>query len=162
MSTGTGGARMRHTGDDPQTPARLRNLPSRLLSQAATHADRLVSEGLAGVDARKWHYAVLVTLQEFGPTSQAALSRRTGIYRSDLVAVINELTARGLVERTPDPADRRRNVIDMTPLGRDRLVRLDELLTAIQDDLLAPLTRPERDQLTRLLARLLEHHTPRA
>jgi DNA-binding MarR family transcriptional regulator len=155
-------ADMADTGHDQATPARLRSLPSRLLSLTALHADRLVSEGLAGADARKWHYAVLVTLREFGPASQAVLSRRTGIYRSDLVAVINELADRGLVERAPDPADRRRNVITMTSQGRRRLGRLDELLATIQDDLLAPLTQPERDQLTRLLTRLLEHHAQAA
>jgi MarR family transcriptional regulator, lower aerobic nicotinate degradation pathway regulator len=150
------------TRDDWATPARLRRLPSRLLTQVAMHADRLASEGLAGADARKWHYAVLAALQEFGPSSQAALSRHTRIYRSDLVAVINELADRGLVERTPDPADRRRNVITMTPGGRRHLRQLDRLVAAVQEDLLAPLTQPERDELVRLLTRLLDHHAPAA
>jgi hypothetical protein len=56
----------------PATPARLRRLPSRLLTQTAMHADRLANQGLATADARKWHYAVLASLQEFGPASQAA------------------------------------------------------------------------------------------
>lgn len=102
-------------GDDRAVPARLRELPSRLLSQASAHAQRLVAEGLSGADARKWHYAALVALDEFGPASQATLSGRTGIHRSDLVAVINELAERELVERAPDPADRRRNVVTLTP-----------------------------------------------
>ncbi|GAB2718420.1 MarR family winged helix-turn-helix transcriptional regulator [Kitasatospora kifunensis] len=143
---------------DHSTPTRLRALPSRLLMQTATHADRLVSEGLAGADARKWHYAALLALQEFGPVSQAELSCRTGIYRSDLVAVINELAEREFVERAPDPADRRRNVVTITAQGRRHLRRLDKLIAGIQDELLAPLTMPERDELTRLLTRLLEHH----
>ena len=146
------------TTDDRATPARLRRLPSRLLTQTAMHADRLANQGLARADARKWPYAVLAALQEFGPASQAALSRRTGIYRSDLVAVTNELAGRGLIQRAPDPADRRRNVITLTPRGRRYLRRLDKLVATIQDDLLAPLTQPERDQLVRLLARLLDHH----
>jgi DNA-binding MarR family transcriptional regulator len=146
------------TRDAWATPARLRSLPSRLLTQTAMHADRLVNQGLAGADARKWHYAVLAALQEFGPASQAALSRRTGIYRSDLVAVTNELAGRGLIERAPDPDDRRRNVITLTPQGRRYLRRLDKLVATLQDDLLAPLTQPERDQLVQLLSRLLDHH----
>jgi MarR family transcriptional regulator, lower aerobic nicotinate degradation pathway regulator len=146
------------TSDDRATPARLRRLPSRLLTQTAMHADRLANQGLARADARKRHYAVLASLQEFGPASQATLSRRTGIYRSDLVAVINELAARGLIERAPDPADRRRNVVTMTPRGRRHLRRLDRLVATIQDDLLAPLSQSERDQLVGLLARLLDHH----
>jgi MarR family transcriptional regulator, lower aerobic nicotinate degradation pathway regulator len=93
------------------------------------------------------------------PGESGGLGRRTGIYRSDLVAVINELASRGLVERAPDPADRRRNVITMTPHGRRHLRQLDRLVATIQDELLAPLTQPERDQLVGLLTRLLDHHT---
>ncbi|MCX5127389.1 MarR family transcriptional regulator [Streptomyces sp. NBC_00347] len=139
-------------------PARLRELPSRLLSQASAHATRLVTEGLSGADARKWHYATLVALDEFGPASQAALSGRTDIHRSDLVAVINELAARELVERTPDPADRRRNVITLTTAGRRRLRKLEQLLAAAQEELLSPLSAPEREQLVDLLGRLVAHH----
>ena len=144
--------------DQAETPERLRTLPSRLLTLTAAHADRMVGARLAEADARKWHYAVLAVLDASGPASQATLSRRTGVYRSDLVAVINELSARGLVERAPDPDDRRRNVITLTGAGRDRLQRLDAVLDAVEEDLLAPLDAPERDELIRLLARLLDHH----
>jgi DNA-binding MarR family transcriptional regulator len=145
-------------GDEQATPARLRTLPSRLLSLAAMHADRLVNQGLAAAGARKWHYAVLASLRESGPASQARLSQRTGIYRSDLVAVLNELAGRGFVERSSDPADHRRNVITMTEAGDRQLARLDTLVATIQDELLSPLAQPERDQLTHLLTRLADHH----
>ncbi|MFI0447293.1 MarR family winged helix-turn-helix transcriptional regulator [Actinomadura sp. 6N118] len=141
-----------------EAPARLRGLPSRLLTQAAMHADRLTADGLAREDAHKWHYAVLASLQEFGSASQADLSRRTGIYRSDLVAVINELAGRGLVERAPDPEDRRRNVITMTGEGGAHLRKLDGLIATLQDELLEPFSEMEREQLIRLLERLNDHH----
>jgi DNA-binding MarR family transcriptional regulator len=149
--------------DDGAALARLRSLPSRLLTHTAMHAERLVNERLVGAGAHRWHYAVLVALQS-GAASQATLSRRTGIYRSDMVAVINELADRGHVERTPDPNDRRRNLISLTRRGRRHLRRLDKVVAAIQDDLLVPLTQSERDQLTRILRRLLDYHdgsTPR-
>lgn len=137
---------------------RLRQRASRLLSQVATRSDRLINEGLAQADARKWHYAVLASLQDLGPASQAALSKRTGIYRSDMVGVLNELAQRQLVERAPDPDDQRRNVITISPAGRRQLRRLDKVLDALHDELLAPLDAAERDQLVRLLTRLLDHH----
>lgn len=142
--------------DEAGTPARLRGMASRLLALTAARADRLVSSGLAEEDARKWHYAVLASLDEYGPASQAGLSRRTGIYRSDLVAVINELAERGHVERTPDPDDRRRNVITLTEQGGRHLERLDEVLAAAQDELMEPLTKVERELLTSLLERMLQ------
>ncbi|MFI0404766.1 MarR family winged helix-turn-helix transcriptional regulator [Actinomadura sp. 3N508] len=141
-------------------PARLRAIPSRLIAGAAAVADRLVSERLAAEGARKWHFAALVALAEAGAASQAELSRRTGIYRSDMVAVLNELADAGFIRRAPDPADRRRNVITLTPAGHRRLERLDALVTAAQRELLAPLTPGQRDELTRLLTVLTEHHQP--
>ncbi|MEU3490371.1 MarR family winged helix-turn-helix transcriptional regulator [Streptomyces massasporeus] len=144
--------------DALKTPDRLRRRASRLLSQLTVRSDRLITEGLARADARKWHYAVLASLQEFGPASQAELSRRSGIYRSDMVGVLNELAERDLVERTPDPADRRRNVITISSRGRRHLDRLDALLDDLHDTLLAPLDQTERDQFVELLTRLLDHH----
>ncbi|GLY88141.1 MarR family winged helix-turn-helix transcriptional regulator [Actinoallomurus iriomotensis] len=149
---------MRH---DESTPARLRGLPSRLLFLAATQAQRIVGDGLARAGARQYHYALLSALEEFGPASQAALSDRTGIYRSDVVAALNELTRRGFVERAPDPDDRRRNVITMTEPGRRQLHGLDALLAQAQDDLLEPLSGSERRELARLLDRLVGHHARR-
>src|SRR6202451_121143 len=127
-----------HGHDEAQVPGRLQGLPSRLLNLAAGYAQRLVGERLATLDSRKWHYAVLAALAEFGPDSQSGLSDRTGIYRSDLVATINELTARGLVVRAPDPADGRRNAITLTDEGRRHLKRLAGLLPGGGGGLLAP------------------------
>lgn len=147
---------------DQATPARLTRLPSWLLTQTAMHAGRLVSDGLATVGARGYHYRVLATLDESGPASQAELGRRSGIHFSDIVATINELADREFVDRAPDPVDRRRNIISITPAGRRQLRRLERKLAQVQDELLAPLAPDERDQLARLLARVLEHHTRRA
>jgi DNA-binding MarR family transcriptional regulator len=145
-----------------KTPDRLRQRASRLLSQVSAQSDRLMNQGLAQVDARKWHVAVLASLQEFGPASQATLSRRTGIYRSDMVGILNELAERGLVERTADPDDRRRNVITITARGGRHLRRLDKLLDDLHEELLAPLLPAEREQFVHLLTRLLDHHTRQA
>jgi DNA-binding MarR family transcriptional regulator len=145
--------------DEAQVPGRLQDLPSRLLNMAAGYAQRLVGERLATLDSRKWHYATLAALEEFGPDSQSGLSDRTGIYRSDLVATINDLTARGLVVRAPDPADRRRNAITLTDAGRRHLKRLDALIAEGQAEFLAPLSPADRAELTRLLKLLVTHHS---
>jgi DNA-binding MarR family transcriptional regulator len=145
-----------------ETPdSRMWEVPSWLLTQTATHAGRLVADGFAAVDARGYHFRVLTTLDEHGPASQATLGRRSGIHLSDLVATLNELAERGYVERSPDPDDRRRNVITITVAGRRQLSRLEKQLVQIQDQLLAPLSPAEREELARLLTRLLSHHTRR-
>jgi DNA-binding MarR family transcriptional regulator len=139
-------------------PARLTEKPTWLLSQVSMHAHRLLTGWLATAGARGYHYRLLAALQEFGPASQATLGRRTQMDRSDVVAALNELAGRGMVERSPDPADRRRNVITITPEGASHLERLEKLLAGVQDELLEPLSPAERRQLTGLLARLLAHH----
>lgn len=144
---------------DGPAPARMRNLPSWLLTQSATHAHRLVHDGLAEIDARGYHYRLLATLAEYGPASQAELGRHSGIHTSDLVSTINELADGGFVRREPDPEDRRRNVVSLTTDGRKRLRRLDRTLGRVQQTLLAPLAPDEREQLRRLLTQLLDHHT---
>jgi DNA-binding MarR family transcriptional regulator len=134
-------------------------MPSWLLNQVALPAQRIVAETLGSVGARRPHYSVLSALEEFGPASQAALGRRCGIDRSDMVALVNELAAAGRLERTPDADDRRRNVIAITAAGREFLSDLDRLLQGAQDDLLAPLSAAERAELVRLLDTVLAHHS---
>ena len=136
----------------------MRTKPSWLLNQAAIPANRMVAEALASVEARRYHYVLLAALEEAGPASQAELSRHTTIDRSDMVATINELADKGLVGRTPDPTDRRRNVITIIAAGRRHLNRLDKLLVKVQDQLLAPLTPDERQHLVNLLTRVVDHH----
>ena len=101
---------------------------------------------------------LLAVLDEAGPISQAELGRRSNIDRSDIVADINELSERHLVERVPDHTDRRRNVVTLTASGRRHLRKLDKLLADVQDDLLAPLAPDEREHLVDLLSRVVAHH----
>lgn len=141
---------------------RWAGLPSWLLTQTAGHAHRLVGDGFSAVDGRGYHYRLLATLDEHGPASQATLGRRSGIHLSDMVAAINELADRGLVERAPDPADRRRNIVSLTAAGEQQLRRLEMRLAASQEELLAPLSAADRETFIGLLSRLLDHHDRRS
>jgi len=145
------------TADDAR-PAALTQKPTWLISEVSRVAHRLLTDTLATAGSRGYHYRLLAALQEFGPASQASLGRHTGMDRSDVVASVNELVSRGLVNRSPDPADRRRNVITITEAGATHLRRLEELLTDVQNELAAPLSPAERHQLVRLLTQILDHH----
>jgi DNA-binding MarR family transcriptional regulator len=140
-----------------ETPARLTARPSWLLTQVAVHAHRLASDGFGEVGARGYHYRILAALDEFGVASQAELGRRCNMDRSDVVAAINELAGPGFVERTPDPDDRRRNMVTLTPAGDRQLRRMDQALDAVQEKLLGPLPAEDRQTLSRLLTHLLTH-----
>jgi DNA-binding MarR family transcriptional regulator len=126
------------------------------LSRASVRAHRLLTEGFAGTGFRGYDYRLLAALAEFGPASQADLGRRADIDRSDVVASLNDLAGRGLVKRSPDAEDRRRNVVSLTPAGERELATLDAVLDGVQERLLAPLSERERTQLVRLLRRVGE------
>lgn len=103
---------------------------------------------------RGYHYRVLAALDQYGSGSQADVGREAGIDRSDVVATLNDLLARGCVRRTPDRTDRRRNVVSITRRGRAALERLDVGVGRVQDELLGALSASDRAALIRLLERL--------
>lgn len=137
-------------------PSRLDAMPTWLLGRSAARAHRLLSSALGDVGARGYHYRVLAALEDLGPASQAELGSRAELDRSDVVATVNELEAAGLVRRAPDPGDGRRKIVSVTAAGRRRLRDLDRVIEGVQQELLAALSAAEREELVRLLRRLLE------
>jgi DNA-binding MarR family transcriptional regulator len=140
-------------------PSRLMEMATWLISRTYGHSYRLLTEGFAAAGAHGYHYRLLAALMEFGPASQATLGRRAGIDRSDVVAALNDLADRGLIERSADHDDRRRNVVTITPAGVEEFTSLDAVVVGIQDAVLAPLSASERTELKRLLTTLVEYHS---
>jgi len=135
----------------------LRNLPSRLLAQTAALVARIAGEALANVGGHQHQFAVLATLEAFGPASQAELCRRTDIDRSDMNAALKALESEGAVKRAIDPANRRQNVVELTNHGRQRFFDLRDRLEAAQKRALVSLSVAEQRELRRLLHRLHDH-----
>jgi MarR family transcriptional regulator, lower aerobic nicotinate degradation pathway regulator len=139
-----------------KTPERMRERPTWLISRAYARATGLLQEGFAhgGDGLRSYHYRLLAALGEWGPASQAALGRGTGIDRSDVTAALVELEGRGLVRRAVNQEDRRRNVVTITDEGVRQLELLDGVVDQIQERLLAPLSKEERRQFMALMRRI--------
>ena len=133
---------------------RVAGRPTWLLSRANARSQAILSDAFAAEGIRGYHFRLLAALDQGGPGSQADLGRRSGIDRSDVVATLDELVARGWARRDPDPTDRRRNVVTITPRGATELERLDAVLGRVQDEVLAPLSDRERTTLLRLLRKL--------
>jgi MarR family transcriptional regulator, lower aerobic nicotinate degradation pathway regulator len=71
-----------------------------------------------------------------------------------VVALVDDLERDGLVRRDPHPVDRRTRLVVATDAGRERLARTRELARAVDDELLAEFTDPEREAVLRLLRRI--------
>jgi MarR family transcriptional regulator, lower aerobic nicotinate degradation pathway regulator len=139
-------------------PSRIRDRPTWLISRAYSRSHGLLNDGFAasGAGLRGYHYRLLAALEEWGSASQADLARSTSVDRSDVVTVLGALERLGLIERTVDPNNRRRNIVSITRAGSEQLGALDRVIDEVQDRVLAPLSQNERRQLTKLLRRLVD------
>jgi DNA-binding MarR family transcriptional regulator len=131
-----------------------------LLGRASLWAHHVMNASFAVTGLRKLHYIVLANLNHRTAATQAELCRATGIDRSDMVALLNDLERDSYVRRAPDPDNRRRNIVTLTSAGHDMLARLDALAAEARDTILAPLTSAERDRLTRYLERIVQEGKP--
>lgn len=116
-----------------------------------------LTEALEGMGLRPPEFAVLHNLAEVGPSTQLQLARALRIHPSNLVALLDGLEAGGWLERTRDPADRRRHVVALTQAGAKLLVAAQAAAEDAERELLEPLKPAERSQLDRLLRRLAAH-----
>jgi DNA-binding MarR family transcriptional regulator len=140
-------------GDDTGSRA------SRRLGYLFKHAGMLMSEhndaALApfGIDPRE--LGVLIVIDSYEPASQQQVAERIGVDRTTMVAMLDSLEAKGLLSRRPDTEDRRRNVVELTPMGHDVMGRATAASDTAEAELLAPLSPEEATRLRELLGRVV-------
>jgi DNA-binding MarR family transcriptional regulator len=105
-----------------------------------------------GIDGRQ--LAVLSVLATEYPLSQLEAAGRLGIDRTTMVALIDALEAKDLVERHRSAQDRRRNTVQLTSAGRDLLRRAEHAREEMERRFLAPLSPLQADHLVRALQTL--------
>jgi MarR family transcriptional regulator, transcriptional regulator for hemolysin len=87
---------------------------------------------------------------------QQELGAAMGIDRSTMVLLIDQLESAGLAKRRPSATDRRAREVAITPKGRRLLQRARQMISQVEDEVLAGLTAAERRELLTLLRRALE------
>jgi DNA-binding MarR family transcriptional regulator len=128
-----------------------------LIFRLARASARRLGRSLTDSGLRWPEFAVLHHLDAQGPIAQRDLALALRIQPSNLVALLDQLEERGLLRRSPDPADRRRHRVELTAGGRRTLKRAREATARAESDLLRPLSAAERRQLRALLVRLTAH-----
>src|SRR5690606_32037556 len=136
-------------------PAPLLDLTVYLLSRVGRLGKHALDDRLAERGLPLRHMAVLAALADSGAASQLALARAVRLDPSDTTTTLDELQRRGLVERSVDPADRRRRVVSLTDRGREQLDEMCALADEVAAELLAPLEPTERAALHDALGRVL-------
>ncbi|WP_307706290.1 MarR family winged helix-turn-helix transcriptional regulator [Streptomyces sp. V1I6] len=103
---------------------------------------------LTGAQAR------VLGLLSMEPTPMRRIAQKLRCEPSNVTGIVDRLEARGLVERRPDPADRRVKIAAATQEGRSTARRLRDSLDFAREPL-AQLTAVERSVLRDLLRRML-------
>ncbi|WP_431941262.1 MarR family winged helix-turn-helix transcriptional regulator [Nocardia grenadensis] len=97
------------TTDRPDLAAMLAPLTRTLI---ALERPILEAHGLT-----MWAYTVLIALSRGTARGQGVLAQEIGADKTRIIAVLDDLQDRGLIERTPDPTDRRARLLELTPEG---------------------------------------------
>lgn len=119
---------------------------------------RRYSEAFASLDIADGHYGVLVALRRAGAPFELTptdLARQRMITSGGLTPVLDHLERNGLVARAPNPADRRGRLVRLTSAGRKLVDKAMDVHTAAEHELVAALSLQEREQLTKLLRKVL-------
>jgi DNA-binding MarR family transcriptional regulator len=144
---------------EPSTaaPPGLRDWPGFQLYKAGWWLEQRCEQELAGrLGLRGRHFTVLTMLQASSDLSQQQMAAYMSLDPTLMVALIDELERQGLCRRTRHPSDRRRYAITITPAGSALLEQGLAIVGEIEQEILAPLSEPERQELARMLTRVME------
>ena len=118
---------------------------------------RTAAPELLGITLKE--FVVLQTLKESTRVTQQRLAKTLVLDANMTVHLLNGLEEKKLIERTRDPEDRRRHIVEITPKGEKALDQAQRQLETVADDVLGNLDHEERGQLHELLAKALEDHS---
>ncbi|MER6972540.1 MarR family transcriptional regulator [Nocardioides sp. NPDC000445] len=128
------------------------------LSRLSRHLDLARRDAFSGSGIESWEFDVLAALRRAGDPyelSPGRLLRETLVTSGTMTNRVDRLASRGLVERLPDPADRRGVLVRLTPDGKATVDSAFEALLAAEREFLDGLSDDQQSQLTDLLRRLL-------
>ncbi len=127
-----------------------------LLAKLGRWSVRQFTGALKPVGLKPRHFGTLLELREH-PLSQRALGDALGVDATQLVGFLNELEAEQLIYRRRDPLDRRRHIVEISCLGRERLEAADRALADVDARLLTGLEPEEQKRFVALLRFVADH-----
>lgn len=114
---------------------------------------KLSSEALGDLPGGARGFQVLSVAASNSCGNQAAIAESTGLDRTVLTYLIDDLEKAGLVTRTPDPNDRRSRRVTLTDAGAERLAALTTRMNQVEDRLLGGLPADDAASLRDIVVR---------
>ena len=136
------------------SPGGHRDSTAFLLSQVGAHAASMFGERLKKLRLSRPQSGILWNLSFTPSMTQRQLAARLRIVPSRLVALLDDLESRSLIQRRRNPDDRRRHSLHLTEKGRATVKLILEISDEHQKDLLAVLSDEEQSKLGELLHRV--------
>ncbi|MFY9745635.1 MAG: MarR family transcriptional regulator [Acidobacteriaceae bacterium] len=127
-----------------------------LLAQLGAHAAAQFAERLGVLEFTPADAGILRLLRMGAGPSQQELAARLRIHPSRLVAILDNLEKRGLVERRANPDDRRLYSLHLTQAGGETLGKIGMVAREHQEALLSGISPEERDTLASLLLKIAD------
>jgi DNA-binding MarR family transcriptional regulator len=127
-----------------------------LLSQVGIHASKRFAERIAAVGLTPPLFRVLNLVAAAEGRSQQAIAAAIEIPPSRMVALVDELEQRGLVERRPDQRDRRVRALFLTAEGKRCLARGRKIAAQHEEELTRGMKAPDRKRLLDLLQKIVD------
>ena len=101
-----------------------------------------------------WGYSVLVALDRSAIRTQAALADAIGADKTRIIAILDELQDKGLIERVADPEDRRARLLEITKDGRRVKETVQAAIQRGEERWLSTLSATDRAAFLRILQEL--------
>jgi DNA-binding MarR family transcriptional regulator len=142
--------------DAHSIPASLADQLGFLSSKVHHRFHTLGNEALRPLGLNVKHYGLLTVIAAEGPIPQGLLGEIVRIDRTTMVAFVDALERKGLVNRTRNPDDRRAYALSVTAEGRKLQKQAAAAMKEAQAAVVEPLGKAERRELQRLLRVLVE------
>ena len=110
---------------------RIEDCISFMIGKATQQVTRRARELLAPFNITPVQYAVLKVLSGSAPLSGAEIGKRMVLDSASITGVLDRMEVLSLVERRPDPEDRRAQLVAASPAARQMLPRLDEAMDTL-------------------------------
>ncbi len=98
---------------------------------------------------------VLFALGDGSTLTQKELARRAAVEQPTMAATLNRMERDAMIDRHPDPGDKRSALVALTPLALGKVETVERVVSAINTLALEQLTPAERSQFLSLLARII-------